>query len=622
MSFMDSSFFQIITAGLLSTLLFAALIIYISKNPQKGANPLKVTFIVMFIGGMAIYCTCHYLGLKYAIEGQIKSGSLEWAKAEDSPWLHVAYIMMRSVMDVGMMFSGRNNSGVFYALPESKNPTFVLIFWLVHMIAFYTVASTLLVRFGNALIQWIRLATTKVSDVDLVFGINSNSLAAGRNIEGIKGRMLVYVDSRVGESYLAPIRDLEGFIYSNKEALKAAPSFLKMLRVKPGKMMFRLYVLSEDYDRNLQYAQRTLESLKTLKIDPEQTELVLLGTDEWKGMDFQSKEERYGYGDVLSCNEFEMASRLLISTYPLCDAIDFDESGRAMEEMDALIVGFGRMGQEVLRKIVANGQFETGSHKAPTGEGDFKYSNFHAAVFDPDFERRLGFIKSECPRMFAYYDIKFYPQDGRSGEIFQFINENAAKLKYIVVCLEEDRETARDIAMRLVDRLNTLGYSRKVYTCDINGIRCYSRNARECENHGVYDSATLYSREPDRYAMELNHRYAGGSDAKEDWKRCDYVHRMSCRASVDYLTPLLRRVGHGALTPEQRENLAKSEHLRWCAFRYSFGFNERLADWDELDETPQVECPMPREEQASKNYARGKVDAVMELMLDAEHSAT
>ena len=614
MSFMDNSYVQIITAGLLSTLLFIALILYISKYPQKGAKPLKAAFVFMFIAGMAIYCTCYYLGLKYAIEGQIKSGSLDWARSEDSPWLHVAYIMMRSVIDVGLMFYGRNNSGVFYILPESKNPWFVLFFWLIHMIAFYTVASALLVRFGNELLQWIRVATTKVSDVDLVFGINSNSLAAGRNIEGIKGRMLVYVDSRVGESYEAPIRDLEGFIYSNKEALKAAPSFLQMLRVRPGKMMFRLYALSEDYDRNLQYAQRTLESLKTLKIDPEQTELVLLGTDEWKGMDFQSKEERYGYGGVLSCNEFEMASRLLISTYPLCDAIDFDESGRAMEEMDALIVGFGRMGQEVLWKIVANGQFENSSHQALTNGGAFKFNNFHAAVFDPDFERRLGFIKSECPQMFAYYDIKFHPQDGRSGEIFQFIKENAPKLKYIVVCLE-DRETARDIAIRLVDHLKTLGYSQRVYTCDINGIRCYSGNAREWESHGIYDSAALYSREPDRYAMELNHHYAGGRNVKEDWERCDYLQRMSCRASVDYLTPLIRRTGGSALTPEQRENLARSEHLRWYAFHYIYGYDVRLVDWDELDETSPILTSMSHESQDSKEHDRGKVDVVMELML-------
>ena len=255
MSIVDSSFFQIIVSGLLSTILFIVLIIYISKYPQKGAKPLKVTFIIMFIGGMAIYCTCHYLELEYAIDGQIKSSSLGWARSEDAAYVHIAYIMIMSVMDVGLMFYGRGNSSVFYSLPESKNPLFVLVYWLIHMIAFYTVASALLVRFGNDLLQWIRMATTKVSEVDLMFGINSNSLALGRTIADPERSRLVYVDGRGGESYEAAIRDLEGFIFSSTEALKASPSFLRSIRIKPHKTIFRLCALSEDYDGNLQYAQ-------------------------------------------------------------------------------------------------------------------------------------------------------------------------------------------------------------------------------------------------------------------------------------------------------------------------------------------------------------------------------
>ena len=620
MSFMDNSFFQIIVSGLLSTLLFAVLIIYISKHPQKGAKPLKVTFIVMFIGGMAIYCTCHYLSLEYAVTGQIKNSSLSWAKSEDAAYVHIAYIMIRSVMDVGLMFYGRNNSSVFYSLPESQNPLFVLGFWLIHMIAFYTVASVLLVRFGNELLQWISMVTTKVSEVHLLFGINSNSLAFGRNIAGKKGSRLVYVDGRGVESYEGAIRALEGFIFSSKEALKGAPSFLRDLHVKPRGTLFKLYALSEDYDSNLQYAQRTLESLKALNISPEQTELILLGTEERKGMVFQSEKERYGYGNVLSLNEFELAAQMLIYQYPLCDAVSFDEKGRATEDMNALIVGFGRMGQEVLRYMICLGQFENGRDKAPMSEGDLKYSGFHAMVFDPDFERRVGFMKSQSPGLFAYYDIQFTPQDGRSSEIFQFIERNASKLKYIVVCLE-DRETARDIAIHIVDRLQALQYPRRVYTCDINGIRCYSGNVQECATHRIYDSALLYSREPARYAMELNHRRMGGRDAKEDWERCGYVQRMDIRASVDYLTPLIRRTNKGALTPGQRENLARSEYLRHCAFQYALGYDARLPAWDELDEIPQLENSMSHENRNYKDYARGNVEAMMELMRDAEQKS-
>ena len=56
---------------------------------------------------------------------------------------------MRSVIDVGMMFYGRGNSDVFYKLPEASEPLIVLVFWLLHMIAFFTASSALLIRFGD-----------------------------------------------------------------------------------------------------------------------------------------------------------------------------------------------------------------------------------------------------------------------------------------------------------------------------------------------------------------------------------------------------------------------------------------------------------------------------------------
>ena len=159
--------------------------------------------------------------------------------------------------------------------------------------------------------------------------------------------------------------------------------------------------------------------------------------------------------------------------------------------------------------------------------------------------------------------------------------------------------------------------------------------------------------------MELNHRYAEGNGPQEDWKQCDYFGRMSSRASVDYLIPLIRRVKTlmhtNILTAEQRENLARSEHLRWYAFHYTFGYdvmeeaefierikerqdeiikfggsklkttkNERemkyicLVDWDELDEVSRIENSLTHENKNYKDYDRKNVDMVMELMQDCE----
>ena len=107
------SIFEIALACILSTVLFASLIIYISKHPQKRTMPLKIAFVIMFAGGIFIYCTCHYRVLELAINGQLDDSSLEWVRnsnADDDnvsndkgvSWYHIPYIIERAVIDVGM----------------------------------------------------------------------------------------------------------------------------------------------------------------------------------------------------------------------------------------------------------------------------------------------------------------------------------------------------------------------------------------------------------------------------------------------------------------------------------------------------------------------------------------
>lgn len=641
MSVMNSTnVVQIAIACILSTILFSTLIIYISKHPHKRTLSLKITFIIMFLGGVVLYCICHYQALMQAAGNKTPDKYMDWVKEYKDSWYYtIPYVIMRAVIDVGMMFYGRVNTDVFYSLSEAKEPLFVLLFWMIHIVAFYTTASALLIRFGNDLLRWIRIMTSKISDVNIVFGVNPESLTFGRNIAERKGEILVYVDSVINENFEGVILDLGGLTYIDKEALKASPKFLRVIRIKPGKTKLRLYALSNEYDRNLQYAQMMLESLKSMNISPEQTSLMLLGTDEAKGMVFQSGAEQYGYGSVVSFDDNEVSARILIHEYPPCNAINFGEDGRAIEDMNVLIVGFGRIGHEVLRKVIANAQFEG--------------SNFHATVYEPNLDNIAGFFRSQYQTMFANYDIGFEPYGGRCSSIFQFLNDNASKLKYIVICME-DKDVARDIAVHMADRLQAMGYSQNVYTCDTKSIRCYSPNTKDCATHWIYDSEILYSGELDKYAVELNHRYTGGASAAEDWRQCGYFDRMSSRASVDYLIPLIRRLTHNKtaeLTPEQMENLAKSEHMRWCAFHYTFGFDVMdkeefirrtkarldeirehgsskirptkdtkqqlhvcLVDWDELDEISSIENSLTSGNRNYKDSDRGNVQTVLEIM--------
>lgn len=639
---MENIYVQILTA-VFTAVLFIILITYMSKHPQKNTKPLKFLFAVMFVFGVVLYCYCHYENLVQALKGVSKDKTLDWVKVNASwPYyiLYILYVVMRAVIDVGMMFYGRGNADLFYSLQISKEPLYVFLFWLIHVIAFGTTASALLIYFGSELRRWGSIVKNKmpnISDVDLIFGVNANSLALGRNLAEKKGNMIVYVDSMIKDDYESSIRSLGGLVYSDTEALKASDSLLKRISMTGRKRKLRLFALSDDYDDNIQYAQKMLKSLEGLQIQSEQTELILLGTNESKGMMFQANGERYGYGNVIAFDEYEMTARLLLYKYPLCSFVNFDENGKATEDVEVLIGGFGCIGHEVLRKIFANGRFEG--------------SKLTIKIFDPKYGDKSGFVGSQYYKMFATPDaeIGFERYDIRSGDCFKFLQEHAKKLKYIVICLE-DRETARNVALRMVDRLQAMGCPQNVYTCDSKSIRCYSHDAGNCEPLSIYDSDLLYSEELDGYAKELHHYYSKGNSLAEDWKQCGYFHRMSSRASVDYLIPLLQKItaGTNSLTPEQRENLAKCEHLRWCAFHYTFGYEameieefiERLkkkqagtlepgetprqdsverkhvclVSWDKLDDVSQAENSITHGHRDYKQNDRDNIDVIMGLI--------
>ena len=87
----------------------------------------------------------------------------------------------------------------------------------------------------------------------------------------------------------------------------------------------------------------------------------------------------------------------------------------------------------------------------------------------------------------------------------------------------------------------------------------------------------------DAMAMVINHQYhlSEGRTAAEDWEICDYFSRLSCRASADFIDAFLKAAGTSReavlaggwdLSDEILENLACTEHLRWCAFHETMGY--------------------------------------------------
>ena len=256
---------------------------------------------------------------------------------------------------------------------------------------------------------------------------------------------------------------------------------------------------------------------------------------------------------------------MLAQTYPPCDVISFDKDGRGENGFHGLLVGFGQVGQAVLKQLVMNGQFQG--------------SSFRMAVFSPDYQQRMGFLAHDCAPMLEHYDITFYAHDGRSCQLYDYIAQNIQTLNYIVLCTGDPVQNAQ-IADQIQSFLRRFGSHAPLYMCCSRGISHQSADGR-IRHHKVYTRKILCTDQIDRMAMVLNQSYMGTGDRIHNWQNCSYFNRMSSRAAADFYQAILRSAGataeearqHWAPEGQLLENLAISEHLRWNAFHYAMGFH-------------------------------------------------
>lgn len=531
-----------ITAILLTAGGFLALVVGLAADRRHAARVTGGATLLAALGGFFCYGY-----------GFVQSGPVPLA-------------VVRSVLACLGMFLGRSDfsavagTELFSAWPAQA------LFWLFHLSALYATASAALTTIGASALRRLRLLLVFRGGLELIYGAGPDSLSFGRRLAEERGRRsLVYVDAQLNPAQAGELAAMGAVAFSAPNALRPDRRFLGSIGMRPGRRL-TLYAMDEDSEKNLHYARALLDALEHRGVSPRQLTLVLRGGEDCGGEKLQALGDRYGYGSVTLFDEAALAARLLVQEHPPCDAVAFDAAGRAAGDFEALLVGFGRVGQAVLRQLVMNGQFEG--------------SRFRLAVFSPDCEQVSGAITSWGKRMLEAYDISFHPFDGRSREMYEYLTQRREQLKYIVVCTGDPRRN-RELAQELDRYLARLHAPAAVYQCSYQGVA--SGAGTTGDQRGIYTPQVLCTRELDRMAMALNQCYCAGNGRTiwENWCACDYFSRLSSRASADFIPALLRAAGRTeaqvlagdwALTEAQLENLSRTEHLRWCAFHYAMGF--------------------------------------------------
>lgn len=528
--------------------LFLAVFINLAASPKLSTRIIAICAVITAVGGLIIYGSCY-------------------AALLDNTLLAV----LRSAFSVCTLFLGENGYDLICDAPPMQNAWVEAAFWILQFMGVFAATGAAVSVIGARFLRRLRLRVNRRKKLAIIYHVSSETIGFARQLLEDTDVAVLFVDESADSDCSDAVASLNCVLRSDQDALEANDRFLKSIGISPRRKHITLYALSDDEIANQMYASALLTALEKRGIDPDLLSLSIIGAEDQTQNILLRGENSYGFGNVITVNATDMAARLLIHRRPPCDCIDFDENGKALQDFHALVIGCGSAGQAVIKQLIMNSQFEG--------------SNFHMTLFDPNYDEVMGKMLFECKELFQNYSIDVHRHDARSTQMYSFLSEKLASLHYIVVSTGND-DLNNEIAKQLRHFITLQGSNLAVHLCSSRGVRVLADGISL--QWDIYTREVLSSEHIDRLAMLLNQSYCQGNgrSAEENWRSCDYFSRMSSRASADYASAFLRMahctaedVSRGQWQPSAAllENMARSEHLRWCAFHYAMGFRSMTA---------------------------------------------
>ena len=530
---------------LLISAFIAAVTVLLTADPQISKRLTAIAGVIALIVGLFVY------GYGYLTVAMSPFESL-----------------LRTVFAVCRMFIGEADFADISEAPLFTRKWAVTICWCMHVLAFYATSSAAISYIGANALKKLRARLNRRKNVSIIYGVSNEAVEFGQLLAEETGDILVYVAEDPDVSLNEAISESSHVIRTDSNAIRGNVLFLKSLGFRKGNQKITVYAIHRDSHKNLEYARAMLESFQSRGVTVQQTSLVIHAREDDAVKQLQVCAGQYGYGFVTVFREKDLTARLLIQKFPPCRTMIFDENCAAQNNFEALVIGFGQLGQVILRQLIMNGQFSG--------------STFRADVFAPDVEEQDGYFRNTYPGILEHYAVHFHTHDGRSRQLYAHLKDRMDHIRYIVVCTEDprlDEMIAEDLREFIIQK----GKSIPVYQCGSQCVKYTHADTTETESYQIYHPDVLATQKLDQMAMTVNQYYQGASSkgALEDWMVCDYFSRTSNRAYADFLEAVLYATGkteedalanRWEFTSEQLENLGKMEHARWNAFHFCMGF--------------------------------------------------
>jgi hypothetical protein len=581
------------------------LTVYIVSAKLKNGKKLKVNVLLAIpaaLFGLALY----YAGYLFFF-GAAPGGALTFRIVLNSA--------LRSIFSTVRMFLGNDDYSVFSGAADSlADPLYLALFWICHVLALAATVSTVLSVFGKRLITVIVRFFSFGKKRYVICGVNEKSLCFGQNVMSAAGKSLViYIDENAGETQRQRIFEFGG-VFLDEDIFRSDALNLKAVRRAGfGRLGFcpelRVMAFTESDVTNfviaaglLQAPEACSEKLKGLYVYTDSSDVIS-----------QLEAKNKAKTNLVCFTEEDLAARKLLAANPLYKQL---EPGRDKETLTLVILGFGSTGRHILQKALYSGQFVN--------------SAFTAHVFDKRMSELEGTFRHDYPELFNSQKngitIRLHPHAIGSSALYAELESVLEKegIDHVVACLGDDNLNLAVISE--MKRFMRSSNSRAVFSAHITDKRfSHFRNAEDINKidiFGDYDDIftqdIIVHEEMDLLAKAVNASYQFADLAKagreelnkksaESWHEQSTHIKNSNRAAAAFIRAHLyvlglelitkkesRLAARPPLTGEEFEDLffdrvtgavtpvgqaaGQTEHLRWNAFHYTYGWTELPID--------------------------------------------
>ncbi|MTK53108.1 hypothetical protein [Paludibacter sp.] len=350
-----------------------------------------------------------------------------------------------------------------------------------------------------------------------------------------------------------------------------------------------LYFLTDEEDWNIEHANLALNEINALldkkKIVNVKSIRIHTGThSEISAKHFVKYIKLNSNLVTVSIHNYaSIVTRQLIAEHHPVDSVEIDNmQAISKSDFNVLVIGFGQIGNHILRKLIEQGQFVG--------------SDFHATIIDKYMGVLQGRFEYLYPGIPSNYNLSFVEAEAGHTKFYKEIKNIISYTNYIVISLGNDNLNIQT-ALEILEICHMMNEGKQKIFVHLEDEKHWKDTLKEYEGliyifgevHKVYSEKNIL--QPDKEAQgervhEVYRKLYGDNRLFSEISRHEQLSNISV---AEHLYAKVKLLGYknaddfsshfsnsgeyiNSLTNVQRLNLSKGEHLRWNAFYFVHGW--------------------------------------------------